>query len=503
MVPALPHARRGRIALAGVAAAALLAPVAAVAIGQDHEDNLPEVLDAVDESALDGRNVILLIGDGMDDTAITLTRNYEVGAAGRLAIDEFPFTGAMTTYSVEQDDPSVPNYVPESASTASAWATGQQTYNGAISVLPDGTPVDSTLDLANAAGYLTGVVTTSEIQDATPAVQVASVPSRGCKGPDSMADCPDEDVRNGGPGSISEQLIASGAHLVLGGGKAPLEERIRGGADAGKTVWQVADEQGWDTVSTARELRRVRGDQPVLGAFAPGNLDLEYVGPTPTTEGTEPQSCQLNPDRDRTQPSLSELTETSLDILDEQTNAAPASFGADAAPEERPSWRDRAEAGAESTSSGDGRGSRGQQDDGPGFFLQVEGASIDKQAHAANPCGQIGENAEFDEAVRVALDYQEAYPDTLVIVTGDHSHTPQIVPAGSTTPGLTASLITAEDAVMTLSYATADEPGAMQHTGSQIRIAAKGPQASNVLGVTHQTEVFSTIARALGLETGG
>ena len=33
-----------------------------------------------------------------------------------------------------------------------------------------------------------------------------------------------------------------------------------------------------------------------------------------------------------------------------------------------------------------------------GFFLQIEGASIDKQDHAANPCGQIGENVEFDKA---------------------------------------------------------------------------------------------------------
>ena len=41
---------------------------------------------------------------------------------------------------------------------------------------------------------------------------------------------------------------------------------------------------------------------------------------------------------------------------------------------------------------------------GPGFFLQVEGASIDKQDHAANACGQIGETVDLDEAVKVALE---------------------------------------------------------------------------------------------------
>ena len=38
-----------------------------------------------------------------------------------------------------------------------------------------------------------------------------------------------------------------------------------------------------------------------------------------------------------------------------------------------------------------------------GFFLQVEGASIDKQDHAENPCGQIGETIAFDRAIQVAV----------------------------------------------------------------------------------------------------
>ena len=67
-----------------------------------------------------------------------------------------------------------------------------------------------------------------------------------------------------------------------------------------------------------------------------------------------------------------------------------------------------------------------------GFFLQIEGASIDKQDHAANPCGQIGETVAFDAAVKTALDYQKSHPDTLVVVTADHGHTSQIVEAGPT-----------------------------------------------------------------------
>lgn len=491
---------RRRLRRAGIAVAAgtaLIVPTAFAVTG-DHQDNIAEVLDAVDGSAVEARTVILLIGDGTGDSEITIARNYAKGAAGQLALDTLPFTGAMTTYSVQQDDPELPNYVPDSASTATAWATGEQTYNGAISVLPDGTPTPTLLQLAAQQDYLTGVVTTSEIQDATPAVQYSHVPARQCLGPDSMERCPDEDARNGGPGSISEQLVRSDAYLIFGGGKQHLDQRIRGGADAGSTSWQVAQDEGFDTITTARELRRVRGDQPVLGVFGSGNLDLEWTGPTPTATGTEPAQCQINGARDRNQPRLAELTETALDILHEQTNLENAdadapSFGAVADPEpERPSWRDAAE---ETSSAGTTNAA-----DGPGFFLQIEGASIDKQAHAANPCGQIGETVEFDAAVQAALDYQEAFPDTLVIVTGDHSHTPQIVGAGNTTEGLTASLLTADDAVMTVSYATSPEGSSQQHTGSQIRIAAVGPQSTNVLGVTHQSEIFATISRALELQ---
>jgi len=53
---------------------------------------------------------------------------------------------------------------------------------------------------------------------------------------------------------------------------------------------------------------------------------------------------------------------------------------------------------------------------GPGFFLQVEGASIDKQDHNANPCAQIGETIAFDRAVKIGIDDASARPGTLLVV---------------------------------------------------------------------------------------
>ncbi len=62
-----------------------------------------------------------------------------------------------------------------------------------------------------------------------------------------------------------------------------------------------------------------------------------------------------------------------------------------------------------------------------GFYLMIEGASIDKQAHASDAERMVWDTIEFDNAVRVALDFadktnsdKDPANDTLVIVTADH-----------------------------------------------------------------------------------
>ena len=53
---------------------------------------------------------------------------------------------------------------------------------------------------------------------------------------------------------------------------------------------------------------------------------------------------------------------------------------------------------------------------------------------------------------------------------------------------------------MTINYGTRPHGQSQDHTGSEVRIAAQGPQAANVVGVTNQTGLFHTMARALGFE---
>jgi alkaline phosphatase/streptomycin-6-phosphatase len=95
----------------------------------------------------------------------------------------------------------------------------------------------------------------------------------------------------------------------------------------------------------------------------------------------------------------------------------------------------------------------------------------------------------------------------LVIVTADHGHSTQIVPEpkqGDHSAGLMSTLITADKANMTLLYATnsvcCSSQHSMEHTGTQVRIAAQGPQAFRLLGVHDMAEVFHLMAQAMGAE---
>ncbi|CAN5449318.1 alkaline phosphatase [soil metagenome] len=405
------------------------------------------------------KNVILLIGDGMGDSEITVARNYAEGAAGRFkGIDALPLTGQYTTYSLDKTT-KLPDYVPDSAATGTAWATGTKTYDNAISVDVDGTPQQNLLELAKINGLKTGNVSTAEIQDATPAVMEAHISARKCYGPVATTTfCPDEALENGGPGSITEQLLDTRPDVTLGGGSATFAETAAAGDYEGMTLTAQAEDRGFQIVSDKEGLAGITEadqDSPLLGLFATGNMPTRYAGPAATVGGSklEPAECTPNPERPDTQPSLSDMTSNAIQLLDNPD----------------------------------------------GFFLQVEGASIDKQDHAANACGQIGETVDLDEAVQVALAFAKKNGNTSVFVTADHAHSSQIIEVGSTSPGLSVTLTTADGAPMAVNYGTAPQGGSQQHTGSQLRIAGYGPQAANVVGLTDQTDLFFTMKRALGL----
>lgn len=196
-------------------------------------DQTRTIVSAIQKSG--AKNVILIIGDGMGDSEITIGRNYLKGAGGALSgLDALPLTGQMTHYSLLKDGR--PDYVPDSAATGSAWATGVKTYDNAVSVDIHEHPNQTILQYAKASGRATGNVTTSEVQDATPAVLVANISQRKCYGPQETTQyCASFAKENGGPGSISEQLLDTRPDVTLAGGSATFGQVAKAGQWAGKT----------------------------------------------------------------------------------------------------------------------------------------------------------------------------------------------------------------------------------------------------------------------------
>lgn len=461
------------------------------------------------------KNVILFLGDGMGDSEITVARDYLKGANGHFdgldavgqpsALDDVQAgTGQYTTFSVgngskdsavgkDGDGKLVANPNPgkltpvtDSSASGSSWATGTKTYNNAVDVDIYGNPQLNLFELAKAAGKATGNVTTAEIQDATPAVLESHSSERACYGPQGKTDGTSNNAskqclinqlkENGGIGSISEQLLDTRADVTIGGGSKYFRQTVQGGEYKGKTVWEQAKEMGFQTVENdpvAMNALQYKDGQPVLALMSDGNMPTKFNPSKATAQDpakdANPTVCTMNDKWLGNQgSSLADMTKKALDLLE----ANPAS-------------------------------------DANGYFLQVEGASIDKQDHAGNACGQIGETDDFDQAIAYAMKNVDL-TNTLVIVTADHAHTSQILNA-QPAYALSTVLKTADGNNMVVSYGTAeadsrDEDGGynggdMAHTGTQLRIAASGPGAQRVIGLTDQTDNFYTIAGALGLAT--
>jgi alkaline phosphatase len=144
--------QRGGLVAAAIGAIALAG--ATVLTHGNRDDASDELRDAIVNGR--ARNVIMFLGDGMGDSEITVARNYQAGADGRLWMDTLPMTGEYTTYALQEGNPSLIDYVTDSAASGTGWATGYKTSNGRISsIVGTGTAVTSIptiLEIAQKAG---------------------------------------------------------------------------------------------------------------------------------------------------------------------------------------------------------------------------------------------------------------------------------------------------------------------------------------------------------------
>jgi alkaline phosphatase len=341
------------------------------------------------ERAGRAKNVIYLVGDGMGYTHVTAGRQRFFGADGRMVMETLPVDGHVSTYAVEPNS-AKPDLVTDSASSATAWASGVKTYNAAIGVDARGRIVPTIMEQAKRAGLSTGNVSTAEITDATPAAQMAHTLLRGCQGPDggrtaSACNADSIGVQSTNPlvyTPIAEQIARNNvADVIFGGGLSRFEaedQRVmrRNGYQVLGSFGQPDPTDpsnnvpGTQRVATKQELSRADG-RKVIGLFNSGNLTVEAAKQDLRAAGRGAEAPAQ-------EPTLAQMTRKAITLLDR-----------------------------------DGRNNAG-------FYLQVEGAQIDKRSHANDADQTLEEQKAFDDAVRVARNFAEREGNTLVVVTADH-----------------------------------------------------------------------------------
>lgn len=431
-----------------------------------------------------GRSVILFIGDGFDDQHVTMARNYLAGQAGTLALDTLPVRSAVQIETVGANGQ--PLYVADSANTATTIASGVVTHIGRVGTDPEDADTLTIAEQASAKGLRTGLVSTASVTDATPAAFAAHVAKRGCENPTiimggerygrAFPGCPQDALANGGPGSIAEQIASSNIDLVLGGGR---QHFATNQYDSTQTVMDLAADNGFSIVTTQQALLNADTNTPVLGLFAEEHLPVRLRG----SNGRK-----------------AELPETSwLHTLHRYLGSVTQPLAMDCEP--NPEFRETPDLTTLTAFAID------RLSNPNGFFLMVESASIDKQSHDRNPCGSIGEVAQLEEALGVALRYAAIHPDTLVIVTADHAQAAQIVPEPSLfesapipvySPGKVARINTPEGGVMRINYAT-NNFVSEEHTGANVPLFANSPKGVVIPTFMRQRDLYALMVNYLNL----
>lgn len=193
-------------------------------------------------------NIIFLIGDGMGIEQIKAASLVEYGITNGTIMDtDFPVQQLYTTNDIN-------NEVTESTASGTALATGIRTINGIISMDSYGKYYIKTIleYLQYDFGYATGIITTTDITDATPAAFSAHVNNR-------------YDDNN-----IRDQMLGKNIDVILGGG---LSAPYIGGASQ---ALKIGSSYGYDVVTDINGLKsKASTANKLLGIFPKSQLPYE------------------------------------------------------------------------------------------------------------------------------------------------------------------------------------------------------------------------------------
>lgn len=328
------------------------------------------------------KNVILFVGDGMGISTIAAARILDgqlrglKGEENSLSFEKFPYLSLSKTYSVD-------GQTPDSAPTMTAMMTGIKTNQGVIGVTQKvryndcassrGQGVATLLEMSEALGLATGVVSTARLTHATPAATYSHTANRDWE---SDAELSDEAKANGCK-DIARQLVefpfGDGLEVALGGGRSyflpntvsdPEDAGAKGRRKDGRNLaseWAQRPQSSYVWDKGQFDAINPRTTHHLLGLFERSHMEYEYDRPTDTGK----------------EPSLAEMTTKAIDVLE----------------------------------------ASGKK----GYFLMVEGGRIDHAHHAGNAARALTDAIALSDAVRAATRKASA-EDTLIIVTADHSH---------------------------------------------------------------------------------
>ena len=310
------------------------------------------------------KNVIFLIADGLSVAHRTAARIMSKGMTEGKANGRLAMDDIPPAAFIGT---SATNAVAtDSANTMSAYMTGHKTAVNAIGVYADRTP-DSLDD--------------PKVETIAEALRRQTKKSIGIVATSELQDATPAAVvshtRNrNDKADIVGMLLDVKPDVLLGGGSAYFLPQATAGSKRkdDKDFIKLFQDAGYSVATDKTELAaKAQANGKLLGVFHPGNMDV-----TLDREFLKKGTVDKYPN----QPGLVAMTKVALERLSKNPD---------------------------------------------GFFLMVEGSSVDKMSHPLDWDRAAYETIEFDQAIAVAREFQKTNPDTLIVVTGDHTHGVSII----------------------------------------------------------------------------
>lgn len=307
------------------------------------------------------KNVILIIGDGLSVGHRTAARILSKGVKNGMY--QAPLAMDDMPYMALLGTSSVDTIAADSANTASAYMTGHKSSVNALGVYADRTKASQDDPRQETIAELLRRKTGKAVGVVSNAEIEDATPASVVAHTRKRSDKAD----------IVGMFYDVKPEVILGGGSAYFLPKGTAGSKRKDTTDYISlfQESGYRLVTDNKELKdAVNGKVPekLLGLFHTGNMDgwidrHQWKGNT----------VKKFPN----QPDLTESFDAAVKVLSQNKN---------------------------------------------GFFLMIEGGLIDKYSHPLDWTRSVGDTIELDKVVERAKAFARKNPDTLIIVTGDHTH---------------------------------------------------------------------------------